>query len=61
MDDVLFMLGAVGFFVFAGAFALRLPPPGWRGAHDVRVHLGGVVAGLAIAYLFYVLVWPEKF
>jgi K+-transporting ATPase KdpF subunit len=23
--------------------------------------IGGVLAGLAIAYLFYVLVWPEKF
>ncbi|MEX0801498.1 MAG: potassium-transporting ATPase subunit F [Dehalococcoidia bacterium] len=23
--------------------------------------LGGVVAGLGLAYLFYVLVWPEKF
>jgi K+-transporting ATPase KdpF subunit len=23
--------------------------------------IGGVLAALAIAYLFYVLVWPEKF
>jgi K+-transporting ATPase KdpF subunit len=23
--------------------------------------LGGVLAGLAIAYLVYVLIWPEKF
>jgi K+-transporting ATPase KdpF subunit len=23
--------------------------------------IGGVLAGLAIAYLFYVLVWPERF
>jgi K+-transporting ATPase KdpF subunit len=23
--------------------------------------IGGVLAGLAILYLFYVLIWPEKF
>jgi hypothetical protein len=23
--------------------------------------LGGVLAGLAIAYLLYILIWPEKF
>jgi K+-transporting ATPase KdpF subunit len=23
--------------------------------------IGGVLAGLVIAYLFYVLLWPEKF
>ncbi|MGD0205694.1 MAG: potassium-transporting ATPase subunit F [Dehalococcoidia bacterium] len=23
--------------------------------------LGGVLAGLAIAYLVYILIWPEKF
>ena len=23
--------------------------------------LGGIVAGIALAYLVYVLIWPEKF
>ena len=23
--------------------------------------IGGVLAGLAVAFLFYVLIWPEKF
>jgi K+-transporting ATPase KdpF subunit len=23
--------------------------------------IGGVMAGLAVVYLFYVLVWPERF